>query len=231
MQVLKSLEGYKLCLSAKELAQMNIVGFFAKLFSNKGLQDKPYDSKEVKEFISKLSKSSVDSKEYEYYTALLDLYHAFEKKCDFCFKLKSSYDPKQHSIRTIEDLEKFKDDPPDVIVKYQKSDYPFELKRYRGDVTFDRLYSFIKKKIVDHYSGKLNFLIVLQPSSGSVIDFGMFKQIHEELKNEKNQPGYIGITFNHDNIEIVTIRVLPKLEKYIRPYSPETDLFSDLLHS
>ncbi len=231
MQIIKSLDGYQLCLSAKELAQMNIVGFFIKLFSNRNLHDKPYDSKEVKDFINRLAKGSVDSKEYEYYVALQDLYNAFEKSCDFCFKLKRNFDPKLDIINTIEDLEKFRDEAPDVIVKYKNSDYPFELKRYRGKINFDDIYAFIKKNVVDHYSGKQNFLIILQPVSGSAIDISIFKQIHEQLKSEKNQPGYIGLTFNHDNKEIMTIRVIPKLEKYIRPYNSETDLFTDLLHS
>lgn len=231
MYFTKSLDGYQLCLTATELAQMNIVGFFIKLFSNKSLHDKPYDSKEVKNFISKLAKGSVDSKEYEYYVALQDLYSAFEKNCDFGFKLKRNFDPKRHIIKTIEDLEKFRDEAPDVIVKYKKSDFPFELKRYRGRVVFNDLYNFIKKNIVDHYSGKQNFLITLQPTDGTMIDLNTFKLIHEKLKNEKNQPGHIGLSFNHDNKEIVTVRVLPKLEKYVRPYNSETDLFSDLLHS
>lgn len=231
MEIIKSTDCYKLCLSARELARMNIVSFFIKLFANKNLHDKQYDSKEVKEFISKLAKNSIDSKEYEYYTAMLDLYHAFEKNCDFCFKLKRNFNPHQDTIKTIEDIEKFKDDPPDIIVRYKKSDYPFELKRYRGDITFDDIFNFIKKKIIDHYSGKQNFLIILQPSSGSKIDLSIFKRIHEQLKNEKNQPGYIGLTFNHNNMEIVTVRVFPNFDKYTRPYKPETDLFTDLLHS
>lgn len=231
MKVAKSLDGYKLCISPKELAEMNVSNFFIRLFSNKSLLDKPHDSKEVKDFINELAKKSVDSKEYEYYSALLDLYHAFEKNCDFCFKLKSNFDPKQHQIKTIDDIERFKDDPPDVIVKYKGSEYPFELKRYRGKVIFDDLYAFIKKNIVDHYSGKQNFLIILQPNSGSNIDLNIFEQMHEKLKTEKNQPGYIGLTFNHDNNEIVTIRVLPNLDRYTRIYNAEKDLFTDLLHS
>lgn len=231
MEIIKPTDGYKLCLSAQELARMNVVSFFIKLFANKNLHDKQYDSKEVKEFISKLSKNSIDSKEYEYYMATLNLYHAFEKNCDFCFKLKRNFNPDQDMIKTIEEIEKFKDDPPDVIVRYKKSDYPFELKRYRGKITFDDIFNFIKKKIIDHYSGKQNFLIILQSSSGSKIDLSIFKRIHEQLKNEKNQPGYIGLTFNHDNMEIVTVRVLPNLDKYTRPYKPETDLFTDLLNS
>ncbi len=230
MQITKSIEGYKLSISAKELAEMNVSNFFVKLFSNKSLLDKPHDSKEVKDFIEQLAKKSIDSKEYEYYSALLDLYYVFEKNCDFCFNLKNNFDSKQDQIETIDDIEKFKDDPPDVIVKYKGFEYPFELKRYRGKVTFEALYNFIKTKIMIHYSGQQNFLVILQPDRGANIDLDIFKQLHEKLKKERNQPGYIGLTFNHDNIEIVTIRVLPELEKYTRPYIAENDLFTDLLH-
>lgn len=231
MQITRSIDGYKLCISPKELAGMNVSNFFIRLFSNKSLINKPYDSKEVKDFIKELAGRSIDSKEYEYYSALLDLYHAFEKNCNFCFKLKSNFDPKQHQIKTVEDIEKYKDDPPDVIVKFKGLEYPFELKRYRGEIAFETLYAFIKSKIINHYSGKQNFLIILQPGSGTNINLGIFKQIHEKLKTEKNQPGYIGLSFNHDNNEIVTIRVLPKLEKYTRIYDSEKDLFTDLLNT
>lgn len=230
MKITMSIDGYRLGLSAQELAQIVIASFFIKLFTNRNLHDKPYDSKEVKDFISTLAKNSVNSKEYEYYTAMLDLYHAFEKNCSFSFKLKRNFDPHRDSIKTVEDIEKFKDDPPDIIVRHKQCDYPFELKRYRGKISFNDIFNFLKKKIIDHYySEKQNFLIILQPSSGSKVDLNTFKQIHEKLKNEKNQPGYIGLTFNHDNMEIITVRVFPNLDRYTRPYNSEKDLFTNLL--
>lgn len=231
MEIFQSSTGYRVCLSPKELAIMVINDFFTKLFSNKELGNKSYDSKEVKDYIIELSKKSIDSKEYEYHTALLELYQAFDKKCDFCFKLKAKYDPKKHKISTMSDLEKFNNDPPDLIIKYQKHEFSFELKRYRGKITFDDMYAFIKRKIIDHYSGQLNFLILLQPEVGSSVDFNIFRQIHKRLKKEKNQPGYIGFTFNRESKEIITVRVAPKLDKSVRPFSSQSDIYSDLLNS
>lgn len=230
MNIYKSNQGYQICLAPKKLTQMVTSAFFVRLFSNKKLYNKSYNSKEVKEFIQELSKKTVDSQECEYYTELLELYYLFNKNCDFCFKLKDSYNPKKDSIRTINDLTKFRDETPDVIVRYQKLEYYFELKRYRGEVTFEAIYNFVKRKIINHYSEKLNFLITLQPQIGSLIDLDIFKKIHEKLRREKKQPGVIGFTFNHDNKEIFTVRICPKLEKYVRPYNMETDLFSNLLN-
>lgn len=231
MDIIKSRDGYKICASPSDLAKLIIFNFFKNLLSNSNLTNEQHDSKQVKDYVNKLAKRTVDSKEVEYFTALLDLYYAFEKKCDFCFKLSSKFDPIKHQIRTIENIEKYKDDPPDVIIKYNEGEYPFELKRYRGNINFEDLYKFIKVKIIDHYSGKQNFLISAQPKPGSNIDLGIFNTLHRKLLTEKNQPGYIGLTFNHDNKEIITIRFLPKLNKYSRPYDSEVNLFSDLLNS
>lgn len=231
MNIFKSKEGYKACLAPKELAQLLITRFFMKIFSVEELKDKPYNSQHVRDYISKLAKDTVDSKEYEYYAAILDLYQAFSKDCNFCFNLNNSYNPAIDNLKNLDDLEVFKDDPPDVIVMYKNIDYPFELKRYRGKVIFKDLYVFIKNKIILHYSGKNNFLILLQPEKDFNIDLRIFKEIHDKLKKEKNQPGYIGFSFNNDNKEIITIRVLPKLEKYVRQYTPETNTFLELLNS
>jgi hypothetical protein len=228
MQILKSKEGYQARFSPKELSVLLAYRFFNKLLSTKHLKNEEYNSPAVSKHIGKLSKESVDSKEYEYYTAILDLYRMFSKDCTFSFKLNTSFNPTKDNIKNLDDLDSFKDDPPDVIVNYKENDYEFELKRYRGKMTFEALYEFVNRKIILHYSGKLNFLIILQPNVDRSLSLDLFKDLHDNLIKEKNQPGYIGFSFNHENKEIITIRVLPKLEMDKRLYIHENDNFIDL---
>lgn len=231
MQILKSSAGLSACFSPKELSSLIAFNFLGKMFNAEHLKDEAYDSQAVSKHIAKLAKESADSRsDYEYFTAVLDLYHAFSKDCKFAFNLKSSFNPTKNSIKNLEDLKEFNDDPPDIIVKTKEGDYAFEIKRYRGNLNFKDLYSFIKDKIILYYFLKLkfNFLILLQPQKGSGIDLSVFKKIHEHLIKEKNQPGQIWFSFNHDNKEIIKVRVLPKLNMSKRPYKNENDQFTDL---
>src|SRR3989339_771918 len=66
----------------------------------------------------------------------------------------------------------------DLHEQFEKNcEFCFNLK-----ITFDRLYAFLKKKIILHYSGKLNFLIILQLKPYSNIDLNIFKKLYKSLK-------------------------------------------------
>lgn len=230
MKILRLNGKLVVCFSAKEIAYLLISKFLTQLFSNEELKNEPYDSKRVLDYIKELSKQSIDSKDYEFYTGILDLYELFEKNCELCFYLKNSFDPRINKITSIDEIYCYRDDPPDIIVRYKENFYEFELKRYRDEFSVDKLANFLKKKIVQHYSGKQNFLVILQLRPYSNIDLGVFRQLHEKLKLEKNQPGIIGFSLNKNNEEILLIRILPELNINNRPYN-ETNSFADMLNS
>ncbi len=218
------------CFSAKEITSLLISKFFTQLFSNEELRNESYDSVKVSNYIKELSKQSIDSKDYEFYTGILDLYELFEKNCELCFYLKTTFNPKINQIVSIDDINSYREDPPDIIAKYKGNLYEFELKRYRDEFSFDKLSDFLKKKIIRHYSGKQNFLVILQLKPNSSINLDIFRQLHEELRFEKNQPGIIGFSFNKRNEEIVLIRILPELNISKRPYN-EVNLINEIINS
>lgn len=230
MKILKGKGQLKVCFSSKEIAILLISKFFTQLFSANKLKNEPYNSKAVSDYIKRLSDQSVDSTDYEFFISILDLYEQFEKKCEFCFNLKSTFNPQIDNISSIEDLYKYREDPPDVIILYKNNFYEFELKRYRDEFSFDKLDAFLKKKIISHYSGKSNFLIILQVKPNSDIDLNIFKKLHKSLKKEKNQPGMIGFSLNNNNEEMILIRVLPELTINKRPHN-ETTVWAEILHS
>jgi hypothetical protein len=231
MKIFKVGGQLRVCFSAKEIATLLVSRFFTKLFSAEKLRDEQFDSLAVSDYIKKLANNSVDSKDYEFFVSIQDLYYQFKKDCNFCFNVNNSFNPLKDKIQNIDDLYRYREDPPDVIVQHKSNYFEFELKRYRGELTFEQLYNFVKKKIVLHYSGKSNYLVILQPEPNSGISFVIFKKLHEQLKKEKIQPGIIGFLLNHANREIILVRVFPKLEKSRRNYDSEADIFSEVLNS
>ncbi len=230
MKIFKSGGQLKACFSSKEIANLLISNFFSQLFSAEKLKNEPYDSSIVSDYIKKLSDQSVDSTDYELFTSILDLYEQFEKNCEFCFNLKNTFNSKVNKITSINELYRYREDPPDVIVFYKNNFYEFELKRYRDEFNFDKLRTFIRKRVIMHYSGKSNYLIILQLKPNSNIDFNIFKELHESLKKEINQPGIIGFSLNNNNQEMILIRILPEFNMSKRQYN-EANAFADILHS
>ena len=229
MKIYKTNGRYCICLSAKELTIMLVTKFFKDLTSE--ISSEKLNEADISNHIKKLSDRSVDSHDYEYFASILDIYEHFEENCDFCFYLKPSYDYKKEQIKTLDDLTRYKEDPPDVVILYKENFYEFELKRYREEVAVDPIYDFIKKKIINHYSGKRNYFIIFQPKPFSGISFKEFKELHEKIKKEKNVPGIISFSLNNDNKEMMLIQIFPDLKISKRKYKTEAIRFSDLLHS
>lgn len=230
MDIIKTNGKHIVCFSAQELLMILISDFFSKLSTK--VKNEGFDSTKISKYIKQLSDKSVDSRdEYEYYVAILDLYEQFEKNCSFCFNLKDTFNYKTDIIKSFQDLQKHREDPPDVIVKYKNQYYEFELKRYRGVISVQSLFEFIKRKILDHYSGKSNYLVVLQPAPGSGLSYDDFKELHELVKKEKNQPGMIGLSLNNDNKEMILVRILPEIQVHKRKFNSEVNQYADILHT
>lgn len=229
MKLIKIDGKLRLCLSEKELTLLIIAKFFSDLA--KKIRERSANALDVSVYIKQLTDHSVDSTDYEFFTSILDLYEQFEKNCEFCFNLKSTFNPQKNKIISIDDLYRYREDPPDVIVRYKNNYFEFELKRYRDELTFDKLYNFVREKIIRHYSGKSNFLVILQSKPNSEISLEIFKKLHERLKEEKNQPGIIGFSFNNNNKEMILVRVLPKMDMTRRAYNNASEVFADILHS
>lgn len=217
------------CFSAKELTLLIVSKFFVSLATK--IKSEKLNEEGISNHIKNLVNLSVNSHDYEYFTSILDLYEQFEKNCDFCFDLKPSFDYKRNIIQNLDDLTKYKDDPPDAIVLYKKQYFEFELKRYRDELTVDSMYGFLKKKIILHYSERQNYLILLQPAPFSNLSLEVFKKLHERLMKEKNIPGIIGFSLNNNNKGMILARIFPNLNVSKRAYETQVDRFAELLHS
>jgi len=228
MQIFLANHQYRACFTPKEIVTLLVSNFFNSLFSAQHLYKEPYDATVVSEHISYLADRSVNSKDYELYVAIQDLYYLFEKDCLFCFNLDRSFDAKRDSIASLGDLYKFRsDDWSDVIVLHRGKFLEFQLKRYRGEMMANKIFEFIRTKIINHYSGKENYLIILQPQRYSEITSDLFSDLHKLIKNESRDPGIVALLFNHASIEKLVVRVFPKLDQIKLPLD-ESEVFIEL---
>lgn len=212
------------CFSPKELANLLINDFHIKFI--RGLSNPKLKNTTLRGYI--LNNSS-ESRDYEYYVAIFDLYELFNKDCEICYSLNKKFALRESVINTIDDLIYYREEFPDVIVRFKKKYFEFELKRYKGKINLESLYDFIVKKIIRHYSGKTNYLILLQSEPGSKLSYLMFKRLHKKLKQEGNFPGYLGISFNANNREMVSVRIFPELNQFKRPLRNGSEQIADLI--
>lgn len=148
------------------------------------------------------------------------VFHGFYKEgSEICFELKG-FNPNTHSISSIKDLNNFRQEvgTSDFIIKSEDGFRVFQLKRYRDDLTVEKLSEFIRDKI-RHYGnnlGSTNLLIIFQ-SDGYEFNLD-FKELSERIKSFGFKfEGEILISFNQANKEEIIIRLYPELGKTTVP--------------
>lgn len=173
MRFEQSIDGDRVCYHAEDLLQLIL------------LEIDPTNL--LKSNITELEKKH-SNKLYEYFVAISLLYDDFNKNCEFCFNLKQSFDPGRNEIHFISDLEKYRDNTPDIIVLYEGKYYYFELKRYRGEFSKESILKFIDDKIT-RYSSELgyNYLIILQLPEYTEIQLKIFEEISKSISEIKHK--------------------------------------------
>lgn len=223
------------CFTVKELVDLLMWPVELSLLNetlNARLEGKKIDDATLGELAIEWGKSSADSKDYEYWSAIFSLYEDFGDDSEICFYLKDTFNPQKDSIASYLDLEKFKQDPPDVIVKNKLNGYAeFELKRYRGELSEEGLVTFIKNKIL-HYSVPFNYCIILQHTSGTVMPQMLFENLHKEIKKLplKRDLGNICFIFNANNQHMIFAHVYPELDVYKQPFNSGSDQVKKLMN-
>ncbi len=151
--------------------------------------------------------------EHEIFAALFIFSDFYETESEICFKLQDNFNPNKDRIASLQDLNRFRADPPDFIVKSNDGFRQFELKRYRGGLNTEETFNFIKKRVA-HYGndlGDTNLLLVLQSSAYDVSTID-FHELHERLKLLSLKfEGQILISYNENNKEMVINQVHPEL--------------------
>lgn len=217
-----------MCFTKKDLGILIFLKFMSSILNK--THNNINNNNEINTYIKKLADDSIDSQDYEYWEAISDLSKQFTDDCELCFVLKDKVNLKIDVIKTLDDLTRLRDESPDVVIKNKDGLFEFELKRYRGDLTTDSLYSFIEQKIIKHYSGLTNYLILLQPKPNSTVSNSMFVDIHTRLKDWKNFSGIIGLSFNHNNKEMILVQVMPKLLKSKYDINDETQMWVEIFY-
>lgn len=181
------------------------------------LRDEPEKMKNLTSTIS--DRTSNDRDEHEIFASIFVFADFYEIGSEICFELKDTFNINRDKIITLQNLNYFRNDPPDFIIKSSDGYREFELKRYRDGLTTDEVFNFLEKKI-KHYGnglGTMNLLLVLQSSGSDVsnIDF-------HELSSRVNLlsprfQGQVLISYNENNIEMVINQVFPDITTTIIP--------------
>lgn len=226
MELHKLSGNFIVCFTPKELANLLINDFFLKItraLSNPKLKDTTLHDY--------LLNNSSESRDYEYYVAIFDLYDLFNKDCEICYSLNKKFNLGKSAINTIDDLIRYREEFPDVTIRFKKRYFEFELKRYKGKLNLESLHSFVFEKIVKHYSGKTNYLVLLQGEPGEALSYTTFKKLHKKLKTEGIFPGILGFSFNNDNREMIIIRVFPELNQRKRPFRSGSEQIAEIINA
>jgi len=219
---LKSNQKTLVCFTDKELIAL-ILGKELPSIVNLVINSYPAYPKEQIHSLTKVVSDSRDK--HELYVAIFGLYQEFKKNCEFCFYLKDAFDPKRDIIDDFDKLVEARTDPPDIVIYYQGGLYDFEIKRYRGLVDEDSLLKFLKKKIL-RYSEPLNFYILLQTLTNSVVYLDTFQRLHHKFKKMaegKNINCRICFSFNSENQSMVSIHIYPDYRIYKFPFIKGSD--------
>lgn len=207
----------KVCYTPEELATLAVAEDIKNIFE---IAKNNHNIEDAKKHVAKLSeKRGNNSKSYEYFVGILDLYELFEQECEFCFNLKPSFNPSLATITSSEDLNLFKVDPPDIIVLNKGGFHDFELKRYRNPLEVSLLLEFLNEKIINYYSDhNKNYLIILQPKPNTEVSLDVFHNLRGELVKLNKNLGIIAFSSNIDNQKSVLIKVWPQFEILQRPF-------------
>ncbi|OGG59143.1 hypothetical protein A3C89_01915 [Candidatus Kaiserbacteria bacterium RIFCSPHIGHO2_02_FULL_50_50] len=163
--------------------------------------------------------SANDRDEHELIAAVFFVVDFYEGTSEICFKLKNSFNYNKDKTDSIDTLNKYRDDPPDFIIKQSDGWRDFELKRYREALDTDTIFDFIIKK-VGHYGnlGDMNLLLILQANGSNELKID-FRDLHERLTKEKYAfRGEILLSFNNNSAEMVICQVFPNFAKSIKTF-------------
>lgn len=178
------------------------------------LRDLQNDYRKMESLASVIAdKTSSDTDDHEIFASIFMFVDFYELGSEICFELKDNFNTSKDKITTLNDLNNFRSDPPDFIIKSGDDFREFELKRYRNGLATNEVFSFLKRKI-EYYGnglGLANLLVMVQSKGGDISKVD-FHKINTDLKslNLKFQ-GQVLISYNENNQKMIINQVFPEL--------------------
>jgi len=178
------------------------------------MQSLASDPNKMKTLAGNISEKTLkDTNDHEIFASVFVFVDFYGSGSEICFELKDSFNKDKDKIITLGDLNNFRSDPPDFIIKSSDGFREFELKRYRKGLNTDEIFQEVKKRI-EHYQnglGNTSLLFVLQSPEGDISKVN-FEELNLRIKalNPKFR-GQVLISYNEANREMVINQVLPNL--------------------
>lgn len=235
MKIRKMDMRFMVCFEIKELVDLllwPVESFLLSTTLNARMEGKEINEEVLKQSAIKFGKNSANSKDYEYWAAIFSLYEDVGDGVGICFYLKNTFNPLQNTINSFDELKKFKDDPPDVIIERKSGSFSeFELKRYKGELSENNIFKFIDEKILKHYSTAFNFCIILQNKPETKIPELIFKNLFNKIKKAsiKRDLGRICIMFNANNQSMIFSHIYPEFSMYKTPFVSGSSQFKNII--
>ena len=167
-------------------------------------------------------KYSEGKSEHEIFVAYYIISEFYGENPDICFELKEKFNSKNIKISSLNDLKTCIKESTlvDFAILSKKEFRQFQLKRYLGEATTEKLLRFLKEKLL-HYGndlGHVNLLVIL--SKGGDLSQVNFKLLHEELKklNIDEKGGWIMLSFNENNKFSVINQIFPGFSRTEIPF-------------
>lgn len=218
VSLLKAKEKYYILFSKKELVDLfkyhGVLEMKKRLVEHK-LQPRDIflNPEKIDDVISASSKKiSQDRDLHEIFASVFIFHNFFEKDTEICFELNNKFDKKRDHINSFDDLNKYREGTfSDFGLRFQGGIRLFQLKRYREELSAEKLSDFIKK-VVAHYGndlGIVNLLIILQ-SPDKQLSNEIFYEINEKIKIFNwSFKATILISYNEDSKFSVINQVYP----------------------
>lgn len=219
MNLLKTNGKNILCFSKEELSKLFGSAKKAELIEEienqnlfiNNLRGNPQKMHKIAKIIS--DKTSQHRDDHEIFAVLFVFFNFYGSDSEICFKLKNEFNVDKDKISSLNDLNKYRSDPPDFIIKSKDGFREFEMKRYRDKLNTKSIFEFIKRKI-EHYCnnlGDMNLLLVLQSEAYDVSNID-FNKLYENIKSLNFRfKGQILIFYNENNKDGIINQVYPDL--------------------
>lgn len=177
--------------------------------------------KELSDAVGRDIAKTDDHEIFVSWNIFLPFLNLFDRDSEVCFELNNRFVATKDMIANMDDLKKFRDQATDgdFIIKSKDGFRVIQLKRFRGKLSHQSLYEFIKGQLAKYGKslGMTNLLVLLQ-SSDSAVDEREFKALHLCLKSEQLEiKGEILLAYNENNENSVLVRVYPDIVKMAIP--------------
>lgn len=170
-----------------------------------------------------IKRTAQDRDEHEIFFAIYVMSNFYDEEVNIGFKMKSGYNPERDNIHSMDDLISFRqiDTDYDFIIQTRDGFRMMQLKRYRGELSTESIFAFLKGKIKGYGNnlGDTNLLILIQPNKDFDVATLDLEQLNVNIQTlNLSFRGQIILAWNERNVNNLLVQIYPELRKKTIPF-------------